>query len=96
LRISNFFLYQLAYTELYFTDTLWPDFREHDLLKAIAAYQSRERRFGTVETAVNGLRAANQAYNRGPFASDRARDRDLRAADGVHHLYRTRYDLGPL
>ncbi len=61
LRISNFFLYQLAYTELYFTDTLWPDFREHDLLKAIAAYQSRERRFGTVETAVDGLRAANQA-----------------------------------
>ena len=61
LRISNFFLYQLAYTELYFTDTLWPDFRERDLLKAIAAYQSRERRFGTVETAVNGLRAANQA-----------------------------------
>jgi undecaprenyl diphosphate synthase len=61
LRISNFFLYQLAYTELYFTDTLWPDFREHDLLKAVAAYQSRERRFGTVETAVNGLRAANQA-----------------------------------
>jgi undecaprenyl diphosphate synthase len=61
LRISNFFLYQLAYTELYFTDTLWPDFRERDLLKAIAAYQSRERRFGTVENAVNGLRAAHQA-----------------------------------
>lgn len=61
LRISNFFLYQLAYTELYFTETLWPDFREHDLLKAIAAYQSRARRFGTVDSAVNGLRAANQA-----------------------------------
>jgi undecaprenyl diphosphate synthase len=61
LRISNFFLYQLAYTELYFTDTLWPDFREHDLLKAIIAYQSRERRFGTVDTPASGLRAANQA-----------------------------------
>jgi undecaprenyl diphosphate synthase len=61
LRISNFFLYQLAYTELYFTDTLWPDFREHDFLKAIAAYQSRERRFGMVDNPANGLRAANQA-----------------------------------
>ena len=61
LRISNFFLYQLAYTELYFTETLWPDFRERDFLKAIAAYQARERRFGTVDTAVNGLRAAHQA-----------------------------------
>lgn len=48
LRISNFFLFQLAYTELYFTDTLWPDFREHELLRALAAYQMRERRFGGV------------------------------------------------
>jgi undecaprenyl diphosphate synthase len=58
LRISNFFLYQLAYTELYFTDTLWPDFRERDLLSALAAYQLRERRFGTLENAER-LRAAN-------------------------------------
>jgi undecaprenyl diphosphate synthase len=59
-RISNFFLYQLAYTELYFTDTLWPDFRERDLLRAIAAYQTRERRFGTVEAdSPDRLRAAN-------------------------------------
>jgi undecaprenyl diphosphate synthase len=43
LRISNFFLYQLAYTELYFTDTLWPDFRERDFLNALASYQLRER-----------------------------------------------------
>jgi undecaprenyl diphosphate synthase len=56
LRISNFFLYQLAYTELYFTETLWPDFREADFLKALAAYQARERRFGTVEDrAVTGV-----------------------------------------
>ncbi len=48
LRISNFFLFQLAYTELYFTDTLWPDFREHELLRALAAYPLRERRFGGV------------------------------------------------
>jgi undecaprenyl diphosphate synthase len=60
LRISNFFLYQLAYTELYFTDTLWPDFRERELLTAIAEYQARERRFGTVEAAApSHLRAAN-------------------------------------
>ena len=45
-RISNFLLWQLAYTELYFTDVLWPDFKKEDLLKAIANYQKRERRFG--------------------------------------------------
>ncbi|MEE9911124.1 MAG: isoprenyl transferase [Deltaproteobacteria bacterium] len=45
-RISNFLLWQLAYTELYFTEVLWPDFEKDDLLKAIAVYQSRERRFG--------------------------------------------------
>ena len=45
-RISNFLLWQVAYSELYFTDTLWPDFRKEDLEKAILNYQSRERRFG--------------------------------------------------
>jgi undecaprenyl diphosphate synthase len=55
LRISNFFLFQLAYTELYFTDTLWPDFREPDFLKALAAYQSRERRFGAIEDGAHGM-----------------------------------------
>ncbi len=45
-RISNFLLWQLAYTELYFTDVLWPDFKRDDLLQAIANYQKRERRFG--------------------------------------------------
>jgi len=45
-RISNFLLWQIAYSELYFTDTLWPDFRRSDLYKAIFNYQSRERRFG--------------------------------------------------
>ncbi|HIE59330.1 MAG TPA: isoprenyl transferase [Hydrogenothermaceae bacterium] len=47
-RISNFMLWQLAYTELYFTSTLWPDFDEEEFLKAIYDYQSRERRFGRV------------------------------------------------
>ena len=45
-RISNFLLYQIAYTELYFTSTLWPEFRKEDLYKAIVDYQQRERRFG--------------------------------------------------
>ncbi len=45
-RISNFLLWQLAYTELYFTDTLWPDFDERALDAAIASYRMRERRFG--------------------------------------------------
>ncbi len=60
LRISNFFLFQLAYTELYFTEARWPDFREREFLTALAAYQGRERRFGTVENGPNhSLRAAN-------------------------------------
>ncbi len=45
-RISNFLLWQMAYTELYFTDVLWPDFKKEDLMQAIASYQKRERRFG--------------------------------------------------
>jgi undecaprenyl diphosphate synthase len=45
-RVSNFLLYQLAYSELYFTNTLWPDFRKENLYTAILDYQSRERRFG--------------------------------------------------
>ena len=45
-RISNFLLWQIAYSELYFTDVLWPDFKEKDLYEAIISYQKRERRFG--------------------------------------------------
>jgi undecaprenyl diphosphate synthase len=45
-RISNFLLYQIAYSELYFTNTLWPDFRKENLYEAIFDYQNRERRFG--------------------------------------------------
>jgi undecaprenyl diphosphate synthase len=45
-RISNFLLWQMAYTEIYVTETLWPDFGKRELLKAIQDYQSRERRFG--------------------------------------------------
>uniref|UniRef100_A0A7C3SKS0 Isoprenyl transferase n=1 Tax=Desulfobacca acetoxidans TaxID=60893 RepID=A0A7C3SKS0_9BACT len=45
-RLSNFLLWQSAYTELYFTDTLWPDFREEEFMKALWEYQQRDRRFG--------------------------------------------------
>ncbi len=48
LRISNFLLWQIAYTELYITKTLWPDFRKEDLYEAIHSFQHRERRFGKV------------------------------------------------
>jgi len=47
-RISNFLLWQIAYTELYFTETLWPDFKKKDFYEAILSYQGRERRFGKV------------------------------------------------
>ena len=49
MRISNFMLWQLAYTELWITDTLWPDFRRNHLYQAVAEYQGRERRFGRVD-----------------------------------------------
>ena len=53
-RISNFLLWQCAYSELYFTDVLWPDFSKDDLLKAIAVYQNRERRFGLTSEQLQG------------------------------------------
>ncbi len=52
LRISNYLLWQIAYSELYFCDTYWPDFMEEDLQKAIISYQSRQRRFGKTEAQV--------------------------------------------
>jgi undecaprenyl diphosphate synthase len=58
-RLSNFLLWQLAYTELYVTDTLWPDFDRKEFLRALADYQSRERRFGrTSEQQASELRRA--------------------------------------
>jgi undecaprenyl diphosphate synthase len=54
-RISNFLIWQLAYTELFFTDTLWPDFGKADLEAALQWYMGRERRFGrTSEQVVKG------------------------------------------
>ena len=52
MRISNFLLWQMAYTELHFTDVLWPDFRKKDLFEAIISYQQRERRFGKTSEQV--------------------------------------------
>ncbi|MAI29115.1 MAG: hypothetical protein CMP38_02785 [Rickettsiales bacterium] len=49
-RISNFLLWQIAYTEFYFTDTLWPDFNENELEKALIKYEYRDRRFGSTST----------------------------------------------
>ncbi len=53
-RISNFLLWQLAYSEIYISDVLWPDFNEFEFLKAIIDYQSRNRRFGGLESLPNG------------------------------------------
>jgi undecaprenyl diphosphate synthase len=52
-RISNFMLWQIAYAEIYITETLWPDFRKQEFFKAIEAYQCRERRFGMISEQVN-------------------------------------------
>ncbi|MFM9061171.1 MAG: undecaprenyl diphosphate synthase family protein, partial [Bacteroidota bacterium] len=51
-RLSNFLLWQSAYTELYFTETCWPDFRKADFLKALQVYQQRERRFGKTSAQI--------------------------------------------
>lgn len=52
LRVSNFLLYQIAYTELHYTPVLWPDFSENDLLKALIDFQKRERRFGLIQEQI--------------------------------------------
>ncbi|MGH8725382.1 MAG: polyprenyl diphosphate synthase [Burkholderiales bacterium] len=60
-RVSNFLLWQLAYTELYFTDTLWPDFDAAALDAAIASYRSRERRFGRTSEQLEQAKRADVA-----------------------------------
>ena len=61
LRISNYLLWQIAYSELYFCNTYWPDFDEEELHRAIADYQSRQRRFGKTEAQVDAGNAQNDA-----------------------------------
>lgn len=62
-RISNFLLWQLAYAELFFTPTLWPDFSEQDMLEALDSYNHRERRFGGRDTSDDELEAMMQEVN---------------------------------
>ncbi|MDD5153442.1 MAG: isoprenyl transferase [Desulfovibrionales bacterium] len=57
-RLSNFLLWQMAYTENYITDVLWPDFRREDLIRALLDYQERERRFGLTSEQIKGSYAA--------------------------------------
>jgi undecaprenyl diphosphate synthase len=57
-RLSNFLLWQSAYTELYVTDTLWPDFREEAFREALATYQQRDRRFGLTQEQIKALNGA--------------------------------------
>jgi undecaprenyl diphosphate synthase len=59
-RLSNFLLWQMAYTELYFTPTLWPDFRRRDFLQALIDYQQRERRFGLVKNQIRPRHGVRQ------------------------------------
>lgn len=60
-RISNFLMWQLAYTELYFTDMLWPDFNDQALEKAVESYQSRERRFGRTSAQVKEAQQSKES-----------------------------------
>jgi len=57
MRVSNFLLWQIAYSEIWVTDTLWPDFRRRDLLQAIVAYQKRDRRYGGIKASPVALGA---------------------------------------
>jgi len=57
MRVSNFLLWQIAYAEIWVTDTLWPDFRRRDLLQAIVAYQKRDRRYGGIKPSPVALGA---------------------------------------
>ena len=63
LRVSNFLLWQIAYSELYFCNTYWPDFTEEDLHKAILNYQKRQRRYGKTEAQIeNENKNQNELY----------------------------------
>ncbi|MGH9410697.1 MAG: isoprenyl transferase [Vicinamibacterales bacterium] len=63
MRVSNFLLWQIAYAEIWVTDTLWPDFRQRHLFEAILAYQKRERRYGGIKQPAADLRPAHAALS---------------------------------
>jgi undecaprenyl diphosphate synthase len=71
-RISNFLLWQLAYSELYFTDTLWPDFDENALDLAIRSYQARERRFGRTSEQLRESDSGTAVRDADPVSGDHA------------------------
>jgi undecaprenyl diphosphate synthase len=74
MRVSNFLLWQIAYAEIYVTDTLWPDFRRRHLLEAVLAYQKRERRYGGITPAVREPVARQTTHSgRREFAEGRSR-----------------------
>jgi len=68
MRISNFLLWQIAYAELYVTETLWPDFKRRDLLQAILEYQKRERRYGGLSAGADGPTTAQNVPQPGDEA----------------------------
>ena len=65
MRISNFLLWQIAYAELFVTETLWPDFTRRDLLQAILEYQKRERRYGGLSAEANATPSVRGVPKRG-------------------------------
>lgn len=76
LRISNFLLWQLAYTEIYVTDVLWPDFRRKELYEALLSFQCRERRFGRVSEQLTSSDVEPHATPEHEFAAPLAVDMD--------------------
>ncbi|RLB53468.1 MAG: di-trans,poly-cis-decaprenylcistransferase [Deltaproteobacteria bacterium] len=70
MRISNFLLWSAAYAELYFCDTLWPNYSEADLYDAVAEYQKRNRRFGRVEASVTEAQAESKSEPKGESKSE--------------------------
>ena len=63
LRLSNYLLWQIAYSELYFTPTYWPDFTQDDFLRAIVDYQGRERRYGMTSEQVESKNIDHNEQN---------------------------------
>ena len=72
LRISNFLLWQLAYTEIFVTDVLWPDFRRNEFFKSILTYQQRERRFGRVSEQVDSHRFPSNGVDAEKYTASHA------------------------